>query len=611
VTTVLPAQIDDFVRLPSGARQLLIGVSVFREPVERTALLFQLGGRGLAAARRPGVPGPAPGNAEPAELDELLAACASSGLLTVAPGARADRAPDDQAQIIFVDPRVADELHRLLPPEERGQALADAHRRAADYYQWRSAAWPAGREAELHDLLTARQHLFEAGETRRACELTEVLCGQLHASRSLGQEADLVRDTLRWLPDQSTDRADWLRELGKIAEVQRDYAAAERCYQQALELFGAAGNQVGVSRSYHSLGVLAQAQGDYAKAEQRYEQAARSGSAAPQPPPEPGPEPASYPGRAGDQADARPASAVIMLVADRQRRRQPARWLLTTGTAAVVAAIAISVAGISATLSARQRSSSAPSGPVLAEITRRDAATWVMHHTSRSTIVACDPAMCLALEQQGMPSGNLVALGPGSPDPLGANLVIATVGVRSQFGARLARVYAPVVAASFGTGGERIAVRVVAPDGSAAYWRALGSDLLARRSAGAQLVRNPRIAAAPAARSELAAGLVDARVLVLLAALAARQPLRIASFGGAGPGASSGLPLPEVILAGPRHGPDLAYLRRLLTFVRAQRPPYLAFGAHIGRLRGGRLALRILFAEPGPLGLLGPAGPGR
>ena len=169
---------------------------------------------------------------------------------------------------------------------------------------------------------------------------------------------------------------------------------------------------------------------------------------------------------------------------------------------------------------------------------------------SPDAIVACDPAMCAALEAHGVPAGRLLALTPARSDPLGSDLVVATAAVRGQFGARLAGVYAPVTLASFGSGTARIDVRAVAPDGAAAYWAALAADVRARASAGAQLLRNRSIHVSAAARSALADGEVDPRLLVTLAALAHLHPLDIAGFGRPSPGASAGVPLRSADIAG-------------------------------------------------------------
>ena len=86
-------------------------------------------------------------------------------------------------------------------------------------------------------------------------------------------------------------------------------------------------------------------------------------------------------------------------------------------------------------------------------------------------------------------------------------------------------------------------MRIVAPDGTASYRRALATDIRARRAAGHQLLRAPRITATPSARAALAAGQVDARLPITLAALAANEPVWVDGFGGRGPGESPGLAL--------------------------------------------------------------------
>jgi hypothetical protein len=223
----------------------------------------------------------------------------------------------------------------------------------------------------------------------------------------------------------------------------------------------------------------------------------------------------------------------------------------------------------------------------------------VASQVSAGAILACDPAMCAALAQHGIATGNLLMLGSGAGDPLGSDVVLATAAVRDIFGARLASVYAPELLASFGTGAARVDVRIVAPDGAAAYRAALTADVKARQAAGAQLLRDSRITVTPSARAELAAGQVDARLLITLAALAASEPFQVTGFGAADPGDSSGLPLRTVQLAAPA-----ATARAMLAFVRAQRTPYLAAHAILTPGTGGESVLTVEFAAPAPLGLL-------
>jgi hypothetical protein len=249
---------------------------------------------------------------------------------------------------------------------------------------------------------------------------------------------------------------------------------------------------------------------------------------------------------------------------------------------------------------------------------RTQAAAWVARQVSSGAVVSCDPAMCAALRGQGVAAGNLLAIGAeGQSDPLGSDIVVATAPVRGTLGARLAQVYAPLVIARFGNGSARVEVRVTAPEGSAAYLRALRADRATRVTAGRQLLANRRLSEPAGPRRELADGQVDSRLLTTIAALTALRRLRIVAFTASGPGADPRVPLPsaEIAVAGSRPagagaaaGPGAgAALSALAAFLRAQWAPYLAAVISPTRLPSGQPVLRIAFGAPGPLGLLGPA----
>jgi hypothetical protein len=293
-----------------------------------------------------------------------------------------------------------------------------------------------------------------------------------------------------------------------------------------------------------------------------------------------------------------PAETQVSLTRWRLRR-------LGLASAAGVAVVFLAVEasnGLSAShLTSADRSDqpAAPAPLTQADAARGQAAAWVASQVSTGAIVACDPQMCSALVSHGFPAANLLVLTPGALDPLGSGVVLATPAVRAMFGSRLTTVYAPQTLASFGTGADRIDVRAVASDGAAAYRTALAADVRARRAAGLQLLASPRVTAAASARSELVAGQVDARLLMTLAALAATEPVHIVAFGDGGPGAGPGTPLRTAELAAPP-----AAAQDMLTFVRAQRPPYLAVRSALSRGPAGEIGLNIEFAAPSPLGLL-------
>jgi hypothetical protein len=234
--------------------------------------------------------------------------------------------------------------------------------------------------------------------------------------------------------------------------------------------------------------------------------------------------------------------------------------------------------------------------------TRGEAASWIAGQVAASAIVACDPAMCAALHADGLPATRLLVLGTATADPLGSDVVVATLAVRNQFGTRLQSVYAPVVIASFGTGTGRIDIRAIAPDGTAAYQAAVAADRRSRISAGSQLLRNPRIIVAADARNALSAGDVDPRLLMMLAALADEQQVRITAFGDPSPGASPVVPLRSVEIAALGPGAEAeASLRSMLSFIDAQRQPFQPLRAVLV----GSSALTVEYAAPSPLGLLG------
>lgn len=251
----------------------------------------------------------------------------------------------------------------------------------------------------------------------------------------------------------------------------------------------------------------------------------------------------------------------------------------------------------------RDAPGSSPAVVTAAAADRQSAASWIAAQVDRSAIVACDPVMCSALAAGGFPAANLMPLTPASTDPLGSEIVVSTQAVRSQFGGLLAGVYAPAVLASFGTGPAAVEVRVMAPDGAAAYRQALQADLSARRVTGTELLRNSRLQVSGQARTELAAGQVDSRLLTTLVNLTAQYRVRVLTFGDEGPGASPGIPLRYAEIAisvvGGRPG-GAPPLPAVLTYLRAQIPPFRPASIAVA----GQSVLGIEFAAPSPPGLV-------
>jgi serine/threonine protein kinase len=248
-------------------------------------------------------------------------------------------------------------------------------------------------------------------------------------------------------------------------------------------------------------------------------------------------------------------------------------------------------------------------GPVNTELAaekaaRKRAVTWILQQVSRAAVVSCDTQVCGDLVSAGFPSANVLTLGPGSNDPLGSTLVVATAPIRAQLGTRLASVYAPAVIASFGSKTAKIDIRLVYPGGAATYNADERRALSDRKTAGAELLANSHIKASATARAQLLGGDVDPRLPQLLAIMAGRHPVRIVDFVDQSPGGGPASLLRSVDLAtvdSAAHMTRSAYLGWMQTFIDAQRAQYHPSVGQV-TLNTGQTVLRIGFGAPSPLG---------
>ena len=300
-----------------------------------------------------------------------------------------------------------------------------------------------------------------------------------------------------------------------------------------------------------------------------------------------------------------------------RRLRHPAflrRLVLTTVAVAAAAVASLQFAGVfSASASTPRavpravrpsvsgRPAARPVSPSPAAVAQSAAVAWVTSQVSSTAVIGCDPAVCAALEAQGVNPGRLVSLGSGMSGLLKSD-VIVTLAPAGQADSTLVSQYAPALIASFGSGTARIEVRAVARTGAAAYQSALRTDLAARKSAGAQLLKNPRLKFTAADAAQLRAGVVDSRLLATLAALSTQFTLRVAAFGDSAPGGPQFFREVTVTSVGGATG--AAKLTAVLAMVNAQGSPYLPAHSGIVHAGTGQAALTIQFASPSPLGLL-------
>ena len=296
----------------------------------------------------------------------------------------------------------------------------------------------------------------------------------------------------------------------------------------------------------------------------------------------------------------------------RRRRRKNGR---ASGRrrAAVLLTLILLVAGaggLAFTLSRRGVSSERLAGdhvqvsPLAAEAAARTKAiTWILNQVSPAAIVSCDAQVCADLVSNGFPPSEVSPLGPGSNDPLGSTLLVATATVRNQFGSRLG-LYAPALMATFGTGKARIDIWWIYPDGAAAYRAALPAALRARKGADAQLLSNGNIRFSTTAREQLLSGQIDPWLPQLLAIMAHSHPLYIVDFASQSPGGGPASLLRWVDLATTvkaAHLTPAAYLDWMRSFLGTQRAEYQPVWIQQVRPRTGQTVLRIGYGAPSPL----------
>jgi hypothetical protein len=295
------------------------------------------------------------------------------------------------------------------------------------------------------------------------------------------------------------------------------------------------------------------------------------------------------------------------------RRRRKTRRASRRRRAAVLSTLILLVAGaggVAFTLSQRSPPVGRLAGRTVQvsqlaaeKAARTQAINWILNQVSPAAVVSCDTQVCNDLAKAGFPLSQLSPLGPGSNDPLGSTLLVATATVRNQFVSRLA-VYAPAILASFGTGNARIDILWLYPGGAAAYGPALRSALGVRKIADAQLLSNSNIRLSDMARKQLLSGQVDPSLPELLAIMAHSHPVYVVDFASQSPGGGPASLLRWMDLATTvkaAHLTPAAYLGWMQSFIGTQRAEFRPAWIQPMTLHPGQGVLRIGYGAPSPL----------
>jgi hypothetical protein len=285
--------------------------------------------------------------------------------------------------------------------------------------------------------------------------------------------------------------------------------------------------------------------------------------------------------------------------------------------AAVVAVALIGGGAAAYALFGKSTSSTTGSHPLTAlqraeASNRARAVTWVVGQVSPSTVVSCDPQTCAGLVEHGYPKASVRPLGPTSNYPKDSSVVIETTSVQHIFGTSLAVKWAPEILDSIGSGSAQVTIRVIAPDGSAAYQRQLQTDLAQRKQYGAALIGSRQIGTPKPVSTQLAAGQVDTRLLFAILAMGSTYRISVVDFGSIANDPSSALPLRYADLA--EHVPaahltDAAYVRDLLSVLKTLEGPFRPLWTKTLSLPNREVVLRIAYSAPSPLNLPLPGSP--
>ncbi|WP_155946801.1 tetratricopeptide repeat protein [Mycobacterium sp. URHD0025] len=278
-------------------RDLLLRMSVYREPVDPTGLLYQTGDPDPDASstlaheslshlaetlRTHGVD---PSEPEPdlsvlnadavAELAPHLVAFVRSIVPPVIPDERAADAIETLVRLSLLsisphDMKVS--VERLVAAFLRRSdaiapaAIRDAHKRAAGYWDWRGGILILGIDSWLHSLQQARHHLVLAGDLDEVANVTDSICDRLHDVGDWDAESRLVDQMLQMFDSQPLRQGIWLHRRGNLYFQRGQVDAAETDYRRAAQIHIANGADASLASEYGQLAIIARERGDYDEA---------------------------------------------------------------------------------------------------------------------------------------------------------------------------------------------------------------------------------------------------------------------------------------------------------------------------------------------------------
>jgi tetratricopeptide (TPR) repeat protein len=153
------------------------------------------------------------------------------------------------------------------------KAIRQAHFRAAQHWRWRAERFSQSRQNYIAQLFEALHHYRVTGDVDQAAVTAQLICGWLDFWGEYRKEEQVCRDALVWLPERSAYAAAFLHQIGLLSQRRGNYYQAYCRYNESLSIYEDLGARFNSGKSYHQLGNLAYLQGAYSRALDWYKKA--------------------------------------------------------------------------------------------------------------------------------------------------------------------------------------------------------------------------------------------------------------------------------------------------------------------------------------------------
>ncbi|SDI78694.1 Tetratricopeptide repeat-containing protein [Actinokineospora alba] len=249
---LLPDLLDRVDAVPL-ARALLVGASVYRRPVIRTGLDWQVA-EVTDTAEDAEADLDHPPLTVPAGVEEAIELLGRLGLLV----------PTEDGYLVHR--WTAGALHDLTARD----VLVAAHDRAQAFRWWFVRATARQKLADIEQMLESRHHCYAAGDVSNAIEVTRVVSGELLTRGHWAWAEQLCTDALGWIEATERQIAGLTLQLAKIRHARGDTDHAHHLLTESLEVFVGCGDHSNAAATRHQLALIAEHRADLFTAKQLY-----------------------------------------------------------------------------------------------------------------------------------------------------------------------------------------------------------------------------------------------------------------------------------------------------------------------------------------------------